>query len=118
MDDVHSPPSADFMQWLQNERERRSPSPSPPVPRNTLFGANRERRSLPNRSRWNRNRSRDEDRGLRHILEMSRMEYEADQRLNKGGYIIHHTNTGEKEGGKRDRERWGEREGGRGEQGD
>ena len=34
------------------------------------------------------------------------MEYEADQRLNKGGYIIHHTNIGERE----DMERWGGRE--------
>ncbi len=87
LDDDHSPPTTDFMRWLQGERDRRSPSPSPPIPRNSLTGVNRERRSLPSRSRWNRNRSRDEDRGLRHILEMSRMEYEADQRLNKGWFV-------------------------------
>lgn len=88
LDDDLSPPSTDFMRWLQAERDRRSPSPSPPVPRHSLLGANRERRSLPSRSRWNRNRSRDEDSGLRHILEMSRMEYEADQQLNKGAFLL------------------------------
>ena len=87
LDDDPSP-STDFMRWLQHDRDRRSPSPSPPVTRPSRFGGTRERRSLPNRSRWNRNRSRDnrEDTGLRHILEMSRMEYEADQQLNKGEY--------------------------------
>ena len=86
-DQAHSPPSTDFMRWLQGDRNRRSPSPSPTIPRqHSLLGVNRERRSLPNRSRWNRHRSRNEDSSLRHILEVSRMEYEADQRLNKGGY--------------------------------
>ena len=89
LDDDSPPPSHDFDSYLRMfGRNRRSPPPSPPpsppvhVPVH-LPPRNRERRSLPHRSsRSNRNRSRDED--LRQILEMSRMEYEADQQLNRG----------------------------------
>ena len=111
MDDDPSPPPShhgfDLIRLWQGERDRRSPSPSPPVTRPSLFGGSRDRdrRSLPSRSRLNRNRPREEDRGLRHILEMSRMEYEADQQLNKGEY-----GRERKRKRKREREREIERE--------
>ena len=87
-----SPPSSSnhsFDHFLQRmwrgERDRRSPSPPPPPLINSTFGGSRERRTAPSRSgRSNRNRSHDDDGNLRHILEISRMEYEAEQRLNKG----------------------------------
>ena len=90
--DNQSPPTNhhDFDHFLRRmwrgERDRHSPSPPPPLPpplTNSRFGS-RDRRSLPSRSRSNRNQSRDEDPSLRHILEMSRMEYEAEQQLKKG----------------------------------
>ena len=87
--DDESPPNGRDLELhlrrlLRGERDRRSPSPPPPS-----VSLSRERRSLPNRAGrlFNRNRSRDEDGSLRHILEISRLEYEADQRLNKGNCV-------------------------------
>lgn len=80
LEDEPSPSSGDhsfdIAQSWQGNRDRLSPSP-----RSSLFeGSRRE----PNRPRWNRHWSHEEDPSLRHILAMSRMEYEADQRLNTG----------------------------------
>ena len=85
-----SPPSGHSLDLIlqrmwRGERDRARRSPSPPPPSLTSTGGSRERRTLPSRlGRFNRNRSHDEDGNLRHILEMSRMEYEAEQQLNKG----------------------------------